>query len=420
MQDLKKHINEFCERIETLLNPLGIRYKESLFCESKIEYYSNICCELRDTGGLDSSKFHTMDLFHFTNSMIQMAKAIELDPTLGWYEWEPNGDSSGLLELMYLGLGYALIYEDDSSVLNDSLVTYSTLSDSLGSLSTDHMRAMAAVARMKHSSFKSAVSLAGIQLSSVDDNDLISFVKSRRGFKPLNIYDGEAIQDDFKFYYSEHIAHSYRFLANTLINRAKWRKIDRTLLCHILRVDADKKLEDEIILLENATTVSELLSLNLEAYLHYLQKLEFETLKEAIAIKYSEARKVSSKVDISDIKSDDERITPTDFIEMVKSIGHIHPSYGSNKELMGVLLNSGIEIGIELTVKTVTLWLNASNKNLITEQYIKAEYDAVSDTSEKYGRHSALRIYDQLGYAPAIKLSIMSVGEAKKVLNSLK
>lgn len=420
MQNLKKHISEFCERIEELLSPLGIQYKESLLSESKIEYYSNICCELRDTGGLDSSKFHTMDLFHFTNSMIQIAKAIELDPTLGWYEWEPNGDSSGLLELMYIGLGYALIYENDSSVLNDSPITSSTLSDSLGSLSSDQMRAMAAVARMKHSSFKSAVSSAGILQSSVYDNDLISFVKSRRGFKPLNIYDGEALQEDFKFYYSEHIANSYKFLANTLINRAKWRKIDRTLLSHILRVDADKELESEIVLLENATTVSELLSLNLEAYLHYLQKLEFETLKETIATKYSEARKVSSKVNISDIKNNDERVTPTDFIEMAKSIGRTHPSYASNKKLMGILLNSGIEVGVELTVKTVTLWLNASNKNSITEQYIKAEYDAVSDTSDKYGRHSALRIYEQLRHAPVIKLSIMSVGDAKKVLKSLK
>lgn len=407
MNDLQKITEDFCERIGLLLSPLGLSYKNSLYSESKVERYLGICCELRDTGKMDSSKFHTMDLFHFTNSMIQLAKAIELDPCIGWHEWESNGDVSGLLDLMYLGLGYALIYENDSS-----------------SITSDFTRAMASVARMKLSSFRSAISSTDIPLSSMErdehDEKLISFVKSRRGFKALEIYDGESLQDNYKFVYSDELAHSNKFLANTLISRAKCRKIKIERLYELFDVSCNEELVLKIVLPENATTVAKLLSLDVKAYLSYLQRIELEMVKTTLTEKYKELSKTQSRVMVSDTKKDLEKITLEEFIELVTDIGSVHPSYGSNKKLMGMLLNNEKEIGVDITVsKSINFWINATHKDPILEPFIKAEYDRVSDDDSKYGRHSGLRIYEQLAYEPVLKLSIQTVGEAKKILKQL-
>lgn len=412
MQNLQKHVDEFCERIELLLSPLGLNLE--LYSESKVERYLGICCELRDTGRLDSTRFHTMDLFHFTNSMIQLAKAIEADPTLGWYEWESNGDVSGLLELMYLGLGYALIYENDADMLENN-------GDSMAS---DFTRAMASVARMKVSSFRSAISSAGIGLPSIEDDEnydkVIYFVKSRRGFKPLEIYDGEALQENYKLIYSDDLVHSNVFLARTLISRAKWRKIKTDQLHGLFDVSNNDELARVIVLPENATTVAKLLSLDVKAYLSYLQRIELEMEKTAISEKYMKLSKIPSRVVASDIKNDAEKITLEEFIELAMDVGCIHPSYGSNKKMMGMLLNNGKEIGIDISVsKSVTFWLNATNKDSILDPYIKAEYAQVSDDDSRYGRHSGLRIYKQLAFESVLKLSIRTVGDAKKILKHL-
>jgi len=412
MKGLQEHAEEFCDRAELLLTSLGLGL--DLYSDSKVEYYVGICCELRETGRLDISKCHTMDLFHFTNAMIQLAKAIEADPTLGWYEWESNGDVSGLLDLMYLGLGYALIYEQDSSVMLNNT----------DSMPSDFTRAMASVARMKVSSFRSAISLAGIALSSIDNCEnyekVISFVKSRRGFKPLEIHDGEALQDNYKFIYSDKYAHSNKFLARTLISRAKWRKIKSEQLYGLFDVSTNTELASAIVLPENATTVAKLLSLDVKAYISYLQCIELEEETVAIAKKYTELSKIPSRVVASDTKNCMEKITSEEFIELVANIGCIHPSYGSNKKMMGMILNNGKEIGVDISVsKSVTCWLNAVNKDSILEPYIKAEYDQVSEDDSKYGRHSGLRIYKQLAFESVIKLSIKTIDDAKKILKHL-
>jgi hypothetical protein len=414
MDNLKEHAEEFCERIEFLLCPLGMNNQGSIFSESKVEYYLNICCKLRDTGKLDSSQCHTMDLFHFTNSMIQLAKAIEFDPCLGWYEWKSNGDVSGLLELLYLGLGYALIYEDDASEFDNS-------SDFLHSDSTT---AMAAVARMKVSSFRSAISASNITLSSIktdqSDDEVIAFVKSRRGFKPLDIYDGDATQDNYKIEYLGNNV-TAKFLARTLIGRAKGRNITTEQLCYSVGLCSKNELAKKIVLPENATSIAKLLSLDIHAYMFCLEQIELEREKVIIAKKYKQLLDIPPNIVVSDIKSDSDLITPDEFIELVKTVGSIHPLYTINKKLVGMKLNTGQELGVDIsTSKSLTFWLNAINKDSVLEPFIKAEYAFISEQTSKYGRHSALRKYSQLAYEPVIKLSLKTVGDARKILNHLK
>jgi len=95
--------------------------------------------------------------------------------------------------------------------------------------------------------------------------------------------------------------------------------------------------------------------------------------------------------------------------------------YTINKKLICMKLNSGQEIGVDIsTSKSVTFWLNATNKDSFLEPFIKAEYGFISEKNSKYGRHSALRKYSQLAYEPVIKLSVKTVGDAQKILSHLK
>ncbi|PHR54870.1 MAG: hypothetical protein COA47_14720 [Robiginitomaculum sp.] len=397
MHNLKDETERFCEFLELFLSPLGIPNSDELLTNSNINNYVDICIELRDSGRL--GRCHTMDLFHFTNTMIQLLKAFEADPCIGWGEGIDGGDTSGLSELMHLGLGYALIYECDASAFD-----------------TDRLRALAAVARMKYSSFKATVSA-----SSLGEDELISFVQTRRGFLPLEIYDDEAMQDNYKLTYKGEHCHSFKQLAGTLLNRAKWRNIEHSYLRGILGAESNDELKEVIISPENCTTVAKVLSLDLDSYIGMLQSLELEYKKHAIENKYKNARGLPSKVTAADIKSDEGRVTPSDFIELAKTVGRTHPNYKANKKLMGVLLNNGTEIGVEInTSKTVNLWINTSQKNTILELFIKAEYGTTSPSEPNYGRHSALRIYSQLAWDPVVKLTIKSIRDARVVINQLK
>ncbi|WP_299021922.1 hypothetical protein [uncultured Photobacterium sp.] len=399
MHNLKNETQRFCEFLEFFLSPLGLPGAYDYYTESKIDHFVCVCEELRDTGRLDVSRCSTVDLFHFTNSMIQLMKAFEQDPCLGWGEISEDNEASGLIEVMYIGLGYALIYEEDASAFD-----------------TDYVRALAAVARMKYSSFKSTISA-----SALNEDDLKAFVQTRRGFLPLVMYNSEALQDNYKLiYYGEH-SHTLRIVAKTLLNRAEWRKVERSRLCDILGVESEEELTKVIVSPENCATVAQVLSLDLDSFVGLLQSIELEYEKAAIINKYKQASELPSKITAAEIKNDEDRITPTEFIELTKSIGRVHPNYKANKKLMGMLLQNGTEIGVEIsTTKTVNIWLNASRKAIALEPFIKAEYEQTSADESNYGRHSALRIYNQLSREPVIKLTLKSVGDAKLVINHLK
>jgi hypothetical protein len=106
---------------------------------------------------------------------------------------------------------------------------------------------------------------------------------------------------------------------------------------------------------------------------------------------------------------------------LVKTVGSVHPLYTINKKLVGMKLNTGQELEVDIsTSKSLTFWLNATNKDSVLKPFIKAEYGLISENTSKYGRHSALRKYSQLAYEPVIKLSLKTVGDAQKILNHLK
>lgn len=396
MLSIKKEVETFCEFFELFHSPMGIKDMNDILDSSDIKKYIGICEELKQTGRLDVSRCHLMDLFHFTTSMIQQIKAFELHPCLAGGEPTEKSELAGLTELLYIGLGYAALYERDTQVSEN-----------------DMPRALAAVAKMKYSSFKTNISSSGLY----QDEDLIDFVKSRRGFIPLDNYDSTAIIDNYKLLYHYQ---SRKLFARSLIRRAKYRKISRSFLNEIFEAEDDAMLTLALVKPDNCTTVAELLSMDLNTLIEALKLIEVEEKRSQIEKKYENATTMPSRVQMADVKEDEEAVTPDDFIKMLKSLGNIHQNYKSSKKMTVMQLKNSTEVGIETgTTKTVNIWVNSEYIDSQLGPLVKAKYEVTSEDAPVYGRHSALRRYNQLAWNPVSKLVIRTVGEARQVMGGL-
>lgn len=396
MLSIEKEIEKFCEFYELFHCPMGIVGMNDVSNSSDIRKYTSVCEELRDTGRIDISGCHLMDLFHFTTSMLQQIKAFELHPCLGWGNLTEDGELTGLTELLYIGLGYAVLYEDEAQV---SVI--------------DSPRALAAIARMKYSSFRTSISASGLR----QYEDQVEFVKNRRSFIPLEVYDSTAITDNYKLLYHEQ---SKKSLVAALIRRAEYRKITREYLKKVFKVKDDAMFVEVLVKPENCTTLAELLSLDLNALIKVLKLIDMKEEQSRIEKQYECVTNIPFKVQIMDTKVDEDAVTPNDFINMLKSIGNIHPNYKSSKKMTVILLKNDIEVGVETsTTKTVNIWVNSRYIDGQLEELVKAKYEKTSEEATVYGRHSALRRYNQLAWKAVSKLVIRTVGEARIIITRL-
>ena len=356
MLSVEKETETFCEFYELFHCPMGIRDMNDVLNSSDIRKYISVCEELRDTGRIDVSRCYLMDLYHFTTSMLQQIKAFELHPCLGWGNASGDEELVGLTELLYIGLGYATLYEEDALV---SMI--------------DNPRALAAVARMKYSSFKTNISASGLQ----QYEDQVEFVKNRRGFIPMEVYDSTAITDNHKLRYYEQ---SKKSLVAALIRRAEYRKISREHLKEVFRAKDDAMLVEILVKPENCTTLAELVSLDLYALIEVLKLIDMKEEQSRIEKQYECATAIPSKVQVTDIKTDEEAVTPNDFIKMLKSVGYTHPNYKSSKKMTVMLLKNSTEVGVETsTTKTVNIWVSSRNIDRQLESLVKAKYEEISE-----------------------------------------
>jgi hypothetical protein len=387
-----KVIMGLVENIELFLGKAGFA-KSDLYETSYLKKFLPVCHELYDTGTFDESCVDPSSLYDFAIGVLYVARAESI-----YQQCDFDQRYTSIAPSLFAAIGYMELEYPECT---------------MGLQGWEYENAMAALARMKLSSFRAALSTSGRNINDIDS--VVNFIKTRRGYIPLTVVNREAQKENITFSYHDQ---SLKIVARNLLYRAKWRDISVDKMMSVLNVDDKSELIVALIKADNSPTVAAMLSLDLFSFISLLHTIELEEAKQSLTNKYSKAIKAEVLVTAEDLKDANERVTPNEFIELLGA--KVHPSYRANKKMKGYLLDDGREVAIELTTtKTVNVWINHSCLTSKFEDYLKNTIPETTPESKPYGRHSALRVYPSLAWEPISQLVVKNVGEATALANFL-
>jgi hypothetical protein len=394
-EELMQFVEEWALDVECVLSSgIGLFEQE----EKRFLKQLSVCTELYANGAWDLAKMNTVDLGYFCIDVLKLQNLVENH--LGGsaaYEWK---HSQLIKNIVIKSLGYALVEHGED------------YGDSYAEVGSEYFdEAFAAISGMKLTSYLAATKLLPEQFEFFSR---IEFAKSRRGYSPVTFFHSTHSIEDYAYTSSM----STETLGLELISRARYREREMVLK-NAFGASTFDELCCSLVDPANATTVSHVLSLNMPMFISTLEKAIKKDQDLKIKQLFKGVSEIPPKIRNIDLVNDQSIIDSNEFISLVAKSADIHESFRGNKKLIVYTLESGIDIGIEQAAKKVRIWIAKRFISSELECFIKHVYPATIKDNDKYGRHSGLRLYDQLAWNEVAKLCISTLGEAKQILSIL-